>query len=207
MKIFCKCGYVISDNTDYLPYKARFIADEDYFELMSVLEGVVTKLANTIWSNSEVDRAELLRRAHTGLWRHLSSFYRLMYQCPACGRLYVDKLDRAANPEPFVPTEENPTKDLLKSILGDPRNHLHGYWKEHKNFGTGILIYQDKREEFDSWENLRSRFYRVYEELRRTKSVKIARLEKDDGKVTELIYYWRADSDAPHINNDPRQLY
>jgi hypothetical protein len=37
-KHLCECGHVISDSTDDIPYKARFIADQDVDYLFDTME-------------------------------------------------------------------------------------------------------------------------------------------------------------------------
>jgi hypothetical protein len=35
MKITCICGNVLRDQTDYIPYKAHLVADQDYEEMLA----------------------------------------------------------------------------------------------------------------------------------------------------------------------------
>jgi hypothetical protein len=50
MKIGCYCGGVIYDQTDCLPTKAYFVADEDYFDMMDKMDEAIGILVKTIKS-------------------------------------------------------------------------------------------------------------------------------------------------------------
>lgn len=74
MKIRCNCGAVIVDQTDFIPYKAHLIADQDWHDF-----------ADSAEKTGQID----------------ASLVRQCYQCTACGRLYVDDADRVLHV--FVP--------------------------------------------------------------------------------------------------------
>lgn len=86
MKFMCLCGKVLSDNTDFLPYKARLIADEDWEQFLASAEqpgGHDWRLAPAI------------------------------YQCPDCGCLRVEK--PAGQVVFFRPEDSSVSKSLLGS--------------------------------------------------------------------------------------------
>lgn len=74
MKFSCTCGYVTSDQTDYLPYKGYLLADQDINDVLDSPEGV---------SNS-FGRAA-----------------RIAYECVRCGRLFIE--DQSGVLMAFVP--------------------------------------------------------------------------------------------------------
>ena len=47
MKFNCDCGYTIRYQTDYLPYKANFIPDQDWFAMLNMISVLLTTRAKT----------------------------------------------------------------------------------------------------------------------------------------------------------------
>lgn len=90
MKFMCLCGKVLSDNTDFIPYKARVIADEDWERF-----------------------TESCQRPQGCDWR-LST---IIYQCPNCGCLRIAK--PAGEVVFFKPESESVSKTLLRSVVKD----------------------------------------------------------------------------------------
>ena len=88
MKLRCECGEIISHQTDYLPYKAYFIADQDWFGVLDAIDQIVSDVAAGRMTVDDAQR--LIRCAHVAASRH-------MYQCGKCGRLLVDDLQRKTN--------------------------------------------------------------------------------------------------------------
>jgi hypothetical protein len=86
MKYRCRCGNLISDNTDNLPYKARFVADQDWEEFVTLME------------SPEGSAHRLIKH---------------IYQCPSCGRLQIE--NDPGHPYLFICEDENAPKDLLRS--------------------------------------------------------------------------------------------
>lgn len=105
MKIGCHCGATIFDQTDNLPHKAHFIPDQARFATFDALDDkVIDPLAK---GELTKEKAHLLARAI------LSQAARLMWQCAACGRLYVD--DCANDLHCYLPAEEGTEKEILRS--------------------------------------------------------------------------------------------
>jgi hypothetical protein len=104
MKMRCECGKIITDQTDYLPYKAHFICDQDWFGVFDAIDQIVSDVGA---GRMTVDDAQTaVRRTHVTRSRH-------MYQCSTCGRLLVDDLQRKTNF--YAPTSETDSKQILKS--------------------------------------------------------------------------------------------
>lgn len=97
MKFRCTCGEILRDQTDYLPYKARLVADEDWFDLVDILDELTARGAR--------DPDELTRRT-LHAWRDV-------FQCPACGRLYLLAGDQLHE---FVPADDAIPRDLLAGV-------------------------------------------------------------------------------------------
>jgi len=47
MKIGCGCGATIYDNTDYLPWKAHVISDQDWFVIWEEIDKAVEESGST----------------------------------------------------------------------------------------------------------------------------------------------------------------
>ena len=99
MKIICRCGNILCDNTDAIPYKGHFIADQDWFEFLDKIEAAV--------KSTELDKERVLNQ----LMSDTGKLHRTMYQCPQCGRLYVDDTERELCE--FVPNKAMVDKHLL----------------------------------------------------------------------------------------------
>lgn len=89
-KLLCKCGHVIVDQTDDLPYKSELIRDQDW-------ENVWGALA----SQRSLD-AEALTDFIIGL---KMKYTRDVYECPSCGRLWV---------------QLEPEKNIFRSFAPEP---------------------------------------------------------------------------------------
>ncbi|TDC81156.1 hypothetical protein [Actinomadura sp. 7K507] len=142
MKISCACGEVIPDQTDFIPYKARFVADMDWDD---VAEGDV---GERLWEWS-----------------------RCMWQCTACGRLYVE--DRQGGLHCFAPEKAGVPSDLLGSAHGDAwKRPLVGNWRARASGGPpgelwwGFGVSDEGMEEFSRWSDLERRYHEVFERLR-----------------------------------------
>lgn len=78
MWIGCECGNSIKDTTDYLPYKARFIADGDWFAMLNMVHDAV--------KNASRPGAPTAKDVTDSLWK-LST---LAWQCTQCARIYFN---------------------------------------------------------------------------------------------------------------------
>ena len=107
MKIYCECGSFIHDGTDDLPNKAHLIPDESWCAMWDALEERVIDAVATGRMNPErasVQAREIVRSA--GL--------RPVWQCEACGRLYM--ANRGGLLDCFVPSPANTTKRVLRRL-------------------------------------------------------------------------------------------
>ena len=104
MKLRCECGEIIADQTDFLPYKAHLIADQDWFGVFDALDKIVSDVAD---ARLTVDEAQ------TALRNTLSSESREMYQCGKCGRLLVHTLQ--GNTNIYAPTSDEDSRHILRS--------------------------------------------------------------------------------------------
>ena len=113
MKFGCTCGHGIVDQTDFLPYKARILADEDTEKPVNQLadalaqyweareQGRETEFIRAFWrSHGFTERgaeyyakrladkplATVLSELMSPFW---SNYDRAIYECEECGRLWV----------------------------------------------------------------------------------------------------------------------
>ena len=191
MKIHCECGHVIYDQTDYLPGKAYLVADQDYFDLAEALEAQVTKAAEAgriggpgvgaaIRQALENTRAALNRYAR-----------RTVYQCSACGRLFVD--DTQFQSQVFAPKDEAVSRDLLRSIEGDRwKRNLRGHWNDrHDGPDKGELWWgfggaDEGYERHDDLDILTQRYYEVLGRLQAKETLRSAFLNRN----AETLHQW-----------------
>jgi len=99
MKIKCNCGNTILDITDALSYKAHYIPDEDWDEVMEKIYRCIE------------ERNQDKERLCTEISKTIVEKTRLIYQCTNCGKLYID--DKERNLIEFTPLN-NENTDVLK---------------------------------------------------------------------------------------------
>ncbi len=105
MKINCRCGAIIFDGTDDLPHKGHLIPDQDWFATFNAIDDeVIDPLAER-----RLDKST----AYTHALHLISRSARLVWQCRACGRLYMD--DAVGDLHCFVPEGEPIDPEILRS--------------------------------------------------------------------------------------------
>lgn len=161
MKIGCHCGFVIPDQTDFLSYKGHLVADQDVEDFVESSE-----------SQRSVD----------------SSYMRLCYQCPQCGRLYVEDASRVLN----VFTPEGHQVQVLGSSKGKEwRAPLIGSWNDKPIYnGAKGHLWCDAEDgtaaEFHDWEQLERAYQALFERLRRQNLLRSALLRRNG----EDVHVW-----------------
>ncbi len=95
-KIICKCGNVIVDQSDAIKWKARFIADQDYDDFLSVLD--------------EPDSIE--KRTIT------NKVFHEIFQCSSCSSLIIFRQGEGQGIF-FKPEIKEMSNEILKSTYGD----------------------------------------------------------------------------------------
>lgn len=130
MKLECVCGNMIRDQTDNIPYKARFIADEDHILFWEGLvdtvlalikardEGKLAEFVDTFWAPGVARRTDLSKLDFLVL-RVVVRFGRLqnvMYECERCGRLWIEELPDESGAVGFLSyLPETPARGALRS--------------------------------------------------------------------------------------------
>ena len=89
--IECKCGAMIKDTFDSIPYKGRIISDREYFDFLDFADKMIEAEGS--------DRKRLAMEFRRGLGKQI----RLndIFQCIVCGRIYIE--DETGELYGFVP--------------------------------------------------------------------------------------------------------
>ena len=105
MKIGCHCGASIVDQTDYLPHKGHLIPDQEWFVKFDAIDDEIidpTAAGRLSKETAYINARDILSRSS-----------RLMWQCQACGRLYID--DQKGQLQCYIPSTEHTSKEILRS--------------------------------------------------------------------------------------------
>jgi hypothetical protein len=124
-KLMCPCGHIIVDQTDALPYKAQFFADEDYeasygrfvefcadlFQAWQEgnLEQFLTMQFGAEYPKN-LDLSDIISDSLSGM---RVVFGHLMYECEQCGRLLLFPIAAKNQFASYVPESE--TRGVLRS--------------------------------------------------------------------------------------------
>ena len=103
MKIKCRCGEKIVDNTDYLPHKAYLIRDKDWFGFWDDIDNAIE---NSGHSTKEKEAACMKLR--------LGNYARKIWQCSSCGRIYID--DEAGELHVYEPESSKTSTTILNKL-------------------------------------------------------------------------------------------
>lgn len=104
VKIKCHCGGVIVDQTDYLPHKAHLIPDQEWFDLLEVIDDAIER------SGPDAKAKEAACMAVHSVIHRMA---RLAWQCRECGRLYIDDLGHELRE--FLPGSADVPRELFRS--------------------------------------------------------------------------------------------
>lgn len=99
MKFECVCGTLVLDQTDALPHKAQFVADQDWSSLLETIDELSAQSRARPEENSMAITSALLR------------FSRIAYQCRECGRIWIN--DKAGRLHSFAPDSGTTPRDLF----------------------------------------------------------------------------------------------
>jgi hypothetical protein len=116
-KLGCVCGHIIRDQTDNIPYKARFIRDQDYEQFYAYAEDI----ASFIEAIKIGQRAQWIEKYFSDSYpintpdshivndivmKHELSFEGDLYQCEKCGRVKIQVQNKNLFAS-FAPEDEN----------------------------------------------------------------------------------------------------
>jgi hypothetical protein len=127
-QLVCKCGHIIIDQTDFLPYKARYYSDEDskaYDETIDIVADFMIAREegreNDILMKSDAgdsERTKLSFAIARMFARYHIGFSHIMYECEQCGRLWIQPQPGENSFVSYLP--ETDTREVLRS---------HGRWE------------------------------------------------------------------------------
>jgi hypothetical protein len=149
----CVCGHSIKDQTDFLPYKARMLADEDTQQPRHLLAQAIVALLDARNQGPDVERDFLIRfRATYYEWEDAESaaewvdryvdhsdlmgvlgelifpvwsrYDRAIYECEACGRIYL--------PDPLPDPQTQRHTHYLPYLPEDGQRGVLASWYHHE---------------------------------------------------------------------------
>ena len=125
-KLLCLCGHIIVDQTDFLPFKATFLADQDQGDFFrasarKTVQDIQQKMKSlagyngeleTFWeSSSQKELEEVIRDTFAA---HYFTLARDMYECEVCGRIWLQSKEQ---PQIFLPYQpERQERGILRSM-------------------------------------------------------------------------------------------
>lgn len=167
-KIYCVCGATILDQNEALRYKARFLADRDRDDFTAALQTILTRMIDRVGANP-AEASELVSEAGSAVHEALRTYMnRHIYQCEACGRLYLD--DRNHTLHIFAPEDATQVNGLLDTMdVGAQPGEMGGQWLESNGtlgFPRGELwwtVAGGGNEAYDDWDALEDRYYQLFQ--------------------------------------------
>ena len=131
-KLACKCGYTIVDQADHLPYKAKFIKDQDWLDHKSFAY-VIARFIKAILNG---DREQWIQNYFLEGYPHDISdsevihdiastfdatYEHNIYQCEKCGRIAIQK---SGNIFSFFQPESNDSHGIFETDETTPLRNL-----------------------------------------------------------------------------------
>lgn len=173
MKFGCNCGHTICDTTDFLSYKADFLASQDEEDFCDGIEFVTM--------NESLSKEEELNKMMK-LYTHYA--WRSMYQCYKCGRVYLE--DCEGKLHCFAPEGHN-NKRLLTSVEGRMwKGLLWADWKDVKPEWSEYHGYVDiqtnevyDNQVFDDKDAFYRCYYELFNELKEKNLIRSSRLHEN----------------------------
>lgn len=179
MHFYCRCGYRISDTTDFISYKARIIADQDWDDFLDrIVEAI---------ESCETDREKVV----DDFYSNTLGVEKAMYQCPDCGRIFIDG---EGNSLYSFGAEEPVKKDLLLSAKGESwQGFLHAEWDDvkpewrehHGNIWPNINL-KYNIPGFDDYNEFEEKYYQVFEELKNKNVIRNALMKRN----RKVLHHW-----------------
>ena len=157
MHFLCPCGNIIRETSDCLSYKAGILADQDEEELWEILEKAEKPHSEEL--NIAIEVMRLFRRN--------------IYQCPNCGRLFLENAADGYELVCFEPAEPANTRMLISEYGEDWRGYLYAdwndpkpYYSEHKGYISPICNVKFDDLIFDDYEAFERRYFEIFNEMK-----------------------------------------
>ena len=167
MHFLCPCGNDIHDTTDCLSYKAGILADQDEEELWEILEKA---------ENPHIDRMDIATEVMRLLRRN-------MYQCPDCGRVFIEDPADGYELVCFEPVRQVNRRMLISEHGEAWRGYLYADWRDpkpdfidHKGYISPICNVKFDDLYFDDYEAFERRYFEIFHEMWARKIIRRASL-------------------------------
>lgn len=195
MKIGCPCGNILRDQTDDLPFKAYFVADQDYENLLTGIERQLAEIfTQAAGTPAAADPARQIGRV---LWAAMASRRRTLYQCRNCGRLCLDGPDDPRELQWFKPDDDDWKLVLASAREGSKvgMRNLVGHWDPSRSHGRlwfdPLAGEKGGFEEFDDQGDLEARYHQLFELLNADGRLAGARLGiGSEGEPIRDVHSW-----------------
>jgi hypothetical protein len=190
----CPCGEFVSDGSEWLAHRARFLSDQDYSDLIDALGARLHRLGSVLLEvppDATAFAREMTERAAADVEEIVARYLRRsLYHCEACGRLTVEDASRRTHA--FEPGPAPAPRRLLTSVEGDAwKRPLRGHWDRAVGRGTlwwGGAGSDQGFERFERFDALEKRYHDVFERLRKKNILRESTLV--DGE--ETVHRWGA---------------
>ncbi|KRE55893.1 hypothetical protein [Paenibacillus sp. Soil750] len=120
MKIRCRCGDIIVDQTDFHSNKGYIISDQDFFDFLDAVDNAIEKSGPT---------AKDKERAVMSIRYLIGELQKTVYQCFTCGRMYINAKENGL--KEFTAGEHAQGSSILSSAKGELwRRPINGDWDD-----------------------------------------------------------------------------
>lgn len=172
MHFYCGCGRRISDTTDYISYKAHIVADQDWFDFLD-------RIADAIESG-ESNRQKVIDE----LYNDTIYIDKGMYQCPECGRIFIDGEDNYLHS--FIAEEPVRTNLLLstkkenwKGFLYADWNDIKPEWSEYHGYIDCNVNIRYNLPGYNDYEVFKEKYYQLFDELKGKGIIRRAQMRRN----------------------------
>ena len=186
MNFACRCGYCFYDGSDNLSFKAHILADEDWNEFVGYLE------------DAEKPHTEKIEN----MGRSLDLLERCIYQCPECGRLFLESADGSLTmftPSDTAEPEPDVNRHMLISSHGENwHGILSGWWEDPKPKWreyagcVSVMMNEETAPAFHSndYAETERQFHVIFEKLRAEDRIHYAAFHVYEQGGSRCIFSW-----------------
>ncbi len=191
MNFDCRCGYRFHDNTDELRFKAHILPDQDFNEFYNLLEAA-GKPHNEEEQHHLFDQIDDLLKT-------------CIYQCPECGRLFLE--NRTGGLTMFTPSDTaEPDADVDRNMLMSAHGAgWHGslagewydpkpVWLPHRGSVGARINPPEPVQWFDDYTEMEQAFHLKFEKLRAEDCIDYAEIRVHEKGGTRCMFSWRREN-------------
>jgi DNA-directed RNA polymerase subunit RPC12/RpoP len=104
MKIACKCGEIIRDQTDNLPWKGHLIPDQQWDPVLEAIDRIIDETKSGLLQGEA---------PYMHLREVVGAAAKPVYQCGRCGRIFI--FERQEPAHIYWPESESTSKEILRT--------------------------------------------------------------------------------------------